>query len=512
MKEKKIVRLLTNCYAFPFLAIMIFNTVNSLLRTGYFDLHQYVEVIHYKWNQPVFIILFSFMFLGLMQVILNRKWISICRIRKLSLGVAGGISLAAILLFRTVAKCDSEFLSTAAIQLAQNNYDSFKAGEYLYMYPFQLGYTAFMEVIYRLFGIENYIVFQLINMVCIVDIVFAIGSITWELFEDEDVYKAEMFLSMGMLPLFLLATFIYGDIIGWCMGVNAVLAMIRYLKSGSWKDVLKASVWLVFGVVIKNNVNILVVAAAIGILLYAIERKKPKALLWVLEIVIVSQLGMLLVNGIYTYRMGAEVPDGIPKIAWVAMSMQEPYEGGSASGWYNGYNWKVYAENNFDTDATVQACKENLKHTVVEMVHSPRYALHFFYDKFTSQWNEPTFMSLITNEWYSRNEEPQSTLAISFLYGTGREILYKFMNGYHFLIFFCTAIGCIALLKKWKLENAYFVLNIFGGILFHMLWEAKSRYVMGYFVLMLPLAAYGCSKLIELLKKCIVNKAIVRKN
>ena len=65
------------------------------------------------------------------------------------------------------------------------------------------------------------------------------------------------------------------------------------------------------------------------------------------------------------------------------------------------------------------------------------------------------------------------------------------MKGYHFLIFLCAAIGCMAVLREWKPERAYFVLNIFGGILFHMLWEAKSRYVMGYFVLLLPLAAHG---------------------
>ena len=39
--------------------------------------------------------------------------------------------------------------------------------------------------------------------------------------------------------------------------------------------------------------------------------------------------------------------------------------------------------------------------------------------------------------------------------------------------------------------KAYFMLNIFDGFLFHMLWEAQARYILGYFVLLLPLAACG---------------------
>lgn len=35
------------------------------------------------------------------------------------------------------------------------------------------------------------------------------------------------------------------------------------------------------------------------------------------------------------------------------------------------------------------------------------------------------------------------------------------------------------------------MLNIFGGFLFHMLWEAQARYILGYFILLLPLTAYG---------------------
>lgn len=106
---------------------------------------------------------------------------------------------------------------------------------------------------------------------------------------------------------------------------------------------------------------------------------------------------------------------------------------------------------------------------------------------------------MITNEWNSRHAENLSPLADFFIYGTGRNILYGIMNVYHFLLFLCTGVFCWFSRKSWSLEKAYFILNIFGGFLFHMIWEAQSRYILGYFVLMLPLAAFGLEQILNLI-------------
>ena len=35
------------------------------------------------------------------------------------------------------------------------------------------------------------------------------------------------------------------------------------------------------------------------------------------------------------------------------------------------------------------------------------------------------------------------------------------------------------------------MIAVLGGFLFHMVWEANSRYILPYFLLMLPYAAWG---------------------
>lgn len=493
MKEVKLVKILTYIYWLPFSAVVLFNTFNSLFRTTYFDLYQYVEIAKYKWDHPIFMLLLAAVILFLFHSILNMR-LSTKKVREVLLIWTLGVSLGSVLLFRCIAKCDSGFLNEIAIQFLQNNYQAFVAGEYLYMYPFQLGFTAFMELVYRFFGIENFIVFELINIVCVVGIIWTVQKITEELFEDEGVSKVAATLSMGMLPLFLLSTFIYGDIPGWCMAVNTIYFMIRYLKTDKWIEILKASIWLSFGIIMKSNLNIMLVAASIVIILHAIERKNIKILLGVIVIVVIAQLGMSIINGIYSIRIGNEIPEGIPKIAWIAMGVQEPYEDGSVAGWYNGYNWDVYVQSGYDAELTKNICIANLEQSLKRFAEQPKAAALFFYEKFTSQWNDPSFMSLLTNEWYSRNVEPQSSMAEFFLYGAGRTFLLFVMNIYHFLIFGGTAIFCLCSLRNWSLPKAYLMLNIFGGMFFHMIWEAKARYVLIYFILTVPLAAWGWLK------------------
>lgn len=502
MKQQKVIKILTLFYLIPFAVMILFNTVNSLLRTTYFDLYQVMETARYKWDNPFILLIAAVVSLLCFYFLMKTKWMKKVAVEKLALYYSAVLCMFIVLLFRCVVTCDSGLISDIAVEFLQENYRAFEQGQYLYRYSFQIGFTALLELIYHIFGVENYIVFQLINILCIVVILKMLEKITRELFAEESVSRIEAVLSMGMLPLFLFSTFVYGDIIGWSFGVSGIYFIIRYLKTDRWQNILKAALLLSAGIVVKSNINILVVAAVIAVILHAVWKRKYKMLIWAAGIVLLSQAGTWIVEGAYTARAGlSEFPQGIPKIAWVAMSMQEADEGGYACGWYNSYNWNVYGDNNYDRELTTQACMENLKDSLNRFMHEQRYAVDFFYKKFTSQWNAPTFQAMITNEWNSRHVENLSPLAQFFIYGTGRDVLYQIMNIYHFLMFLCTGVYCFFQRKDWSMERAYFVLNIFGGFLFHMIWEAQSRYILGYFVLMLPLAAFGLNKILKRIEK-----------
>ena len=58
-------------------------------------------------------------------------------------------------------------------------------------------------------------------------------------------------------------------------------------------------------------------------------------------------------------------------------------------------------------------------------------------------------------------------------------------------LFFCLLFGLIRLWRKKDLLRCLLPLVMLGGLLYHLLFEAKSQYAMPYFVLILPIAAYG---------------------
>ncbi|MDE7286698.1 MAG: glycosyltransferase family 39 protein, partial [Lachnospiraceae bacterium] len=266
MKEQKIIRILTYFYLIPFALMVVFNIFNSLLRTTYFDLYQVMETARYKWDNPFIVLAASVGIIVCFYFLMRIKWVKKIRIERLALIYSAVVCLLIVLLFRSVVTCDSGLISDIAIEFMQKNYRAFEQGEYLYRYSFQIGFAALLELIYYIFGVENFIVFHLVNIVCIVIILKMVGKITKELFDEERVGRIEAVLSMGMLPLFLFSTFVYGDIIGWSFGACSIYFLIRYLKTDRWQNILKAAVLLSAGIIVKSNINILLVAAVAAII------------------------------------------------------------------------------------------------------------------------------------------------------------------------------------------------------------------------------------------------------
>lgn len=71
-----------------------------------------------------------------------------------------------------------------------------------------------------------------------------------------------------------------------------------------------------------------------------------------------------------------------------------------------------------------------------------------------------------------------------------------FMDQYQSLIFAGVFLWILfGFWKKKDLEQQILLITVFGGFLFHMLWEAKGRYILPYFVMLLPMAAVGLAEM-----------------
>lgn len=492
-KRERFLHLLTLCYMIPAGILLAFNTLCSLFQTTYMELYQDTEKPLYKADSPFLLLLVTILFLGMLALLFKKTAISntLCRkLEKAALIFSVIICLFIIFIYRVRVSCDSEALSEIAIAFLNGDYSGFAGDSYLAHYPHQLGMIALLELVYFFFGINNFIVLQFLNVIAIFSTVYFLHRITEELFHDLQIQILLSILCLGLLPLYLYATFIYGDIPGMGFIMPAIYLIIHYLNTKKRGLLLPASICMSFAILLKSNNTVILVASLIILILFALKEKDWFSLIFAAALLLLSSAGTACIDSYYAREAGLkQIPDGIPKIAWVAMGLQENEY--LENGWYNGYNWAAYSECGLDATETSEVCLASIRDSLHSFLSAPKSGLHFFYKKFISQWNDPGFQSQITNEWYSRHRDDHSSLALYLIYGNGRLILEWLMNIYHFWILGGAAVCAFLQTKKHSFPAAFLILCVFGGYFFHMFWEAGGRYGLGYFVLCVPMAACG---------------------
>ncbi len=198
-------------------------------------------------------------------------------------------------------------------------------------------------------------------------------------------------------------------------------------------------------------------------------------------------------RALYEERSGVSLNEGAPMVLYVAMGMQK---GEGAPGWSNGYILHAYwGASEFDGEMASAMAMEDIRASVSGFRSAPLYAAEFYREKFTSQWNDPTyecFAMTHINGW------ERCGIVNSMYVGKLHALMTWFMNQYQSLIF--AGVFLWIVFQYWRekpLENQVLLVTVFGGFLFHMLWEAKGRYILPYFVMMLPMAAVGLAELTE---------------
>ena len=174
-------------------------------------------------------------------------------------------------------------------------------------------------------------------------------------------------------------------------------------------------------------------------------------------------------------------------IAWMAMGFSQ---GHAAPGWYReDCTVTAFERSGHDSAATAENAKSILADRIFVFKTDPALARDFFTKKLRSQWNEPSYGSIWVNQVFPSYSEKGPMF--NFLCGSGAKRTLNVMNVYQQFVFLTLLIGLIRMWRKKDLLRSLLPLILLGGLLYHLLFEAKSQYAMPYFVLILPVAAYG---------------------
>lgn len=290
--------------------------------------------------------------------------------------------------------------------------------------------------------------------------------------------------------------------------------------------------FLTLSVMLRKNSLIPVIAVLLVLLFEALRPgrngKMRLGLLIMAVCLAVTSVGILpLVQKCYEKKAGNTLNSGVTAMSYLAMGMQEASRG---CGWYNGFNIDTYDTAGMDTAIANEISRLAIDERLTYFREHPGYTADFYLHKHLSQWADGTYASR------------QATLAT---YG-GRSAFFKevyegslsggyieWCNAWQNVLYLGVLVFCIDSLKKrrkskvvghmadqtagytagctadhmadqhgadWhgadrlgadRLYVYVGLIAVLGGFLFHTFWEANSRYIFSYSLLLMPYCGAG---------------------
>ena len=375
----------------------------------------------------------------------------------------------------------------------EGNFSMLSPGGYVGMYQQQKGLGILYEILFALFGDFNYRPAKIIHVVWWIFTILA-GYGFLKLNTDRPVFRMLYCVMMlGCFPFLFYLPYIYGDVLSISFGTILFYGVASYEHSGQKRYIALASFAAGLAVLARKNTWIILIAVVVYALLSSLKKRKLKYLLAGTAILLTAALSVKAVDVVYEVRSGYPSGVGIPSILWVAMGLQET-EG--RAGVYNRYQQTTFADCDFQQESATQQGKIYIRERLEEFSQNPGKAFSFFKNKLEGQWIEPMYAALETTESFEEGTVLSPALE-SLYYGALGRIIWNLTNYYQSILYLAGLMALVMLgILWWKKKDVPTSLwlpwiAVFGGFLFSIMWEAKSRYVFPYCVFMILYAPEG---------------------
>lgn len=409
---------------------------------------------------------------------------------------------------------DMEKVYQYAGMILEGDFSGWYPGGYPYEWTQQNALILFVAVLLKLFGGNgSFLAFYFINLFFYGVALGAIAVILRQLAESKNEYMAQSLMVILYFPFGFLITMLYGDMISFAWGCVSMAFLICYLNKRKPVWLIGSCVCIILAVNFRQNELIFFLGILVILLmdcLTAIHVKSGKGAdkgengggirtvggrfsmlaLYILLAVAGFSIPDRLIEGLGNVQVGG----GNSRWAHVAMGMQESDK---APGWYNNFVDTVFMENGYDTDATTEAAKAAIAERLEVFRAQPAYAWQFFHKKLASEWNNPTF------ECFHIQNSRQTSLELSpfvkSMINDGGKINILFIElldiGQSIVLF--GVLMYLVCVKTTDLKKLLFMILFIGGFIFFTFWEAKCRYVLPFYLLLIPYAYPGYAAVIR---------------
>ena len=463
-----------------------------------------------------------------------------------------GLGILLILFGRTVPAADALSVYNAAAEWILGNTDIIHPTvSYLSYYPQQIGLMAFLELLLRIWNLTGLSV-PAWHFIKLVYVCLLCGAIWFQYLSLQYLWPEKykkisccyLVLVCCNLPMIMYSSFVYGEIPSFAALSVGCYLLLRLLGSSSriLFTGFGSILFLTLSVMLRKNSLIPVIAVLLVLLFEALRPgrngKMRLGLLIMAVCLAVTSVGILpLVQKCYEKKAGNTLSSGVTAMSYLAMGMQEASRG---CGWYNGFNIDTYDTAGMDTAIANEISRLAIDERLTYFREHPGYTADFYLHKHLSQWADGTYASrqatLATYGGRSAffKEVYEGSLSGGYI---------EWCNAWQNVLYLGVLVFCIDSLKKRRkskvvghmadqtagytagctadhmaehttgrtadpivghtagrtadrpgTDHLYVyvgLIAVLGGFLFHTFWEANSRYIFSYSLLLMPYCGAG---------------------
>lgn len=417
---------------------------------------------------------------------------------------------------QSVASGETAAMLAAARDAAGGKYDKFTTPytasySYFQFYPFQLGYVFFAEILFKIFGAQQTdVLLQYPNIIALDFAYVGLVMVAKQVFHRKAVTNlTAIALIVCFQPMFI-TTLTNGVLIGLALALWAVYFILRYMQEDKLLFGGLSILLITLSVLIKYTYIVVLIAIVIAVILHVISTKRFIAIALAALMALCPIAMQMLIENVYANRSGTDLGTRVTPTLYAYVGITEDEGSPLYAGWFSFIGLNMLATHQLDEAAANEEAQAKIAERR-EQLRGEGRLLEFYKTKLLSEINEPSFQSI----WVSQvrehnypdatpeNPDPFPKLAKSIYTGGLSRIFDRWFNYYDMIVFLGFAAGMAFLIIRKKLSPGTIILPtaVFGGLLYHTICEAKSQFMLPFFVMLIPFAVYGILESLQALNK-----------
>lgn len=469
-------------------------TFLNILYTAYLDNDEHIEIFNNSIFYVLGIILLGFFIIFITNFIdkklsgkdneIKRK-----RIFKVAIIIYTVINILWLLIVNPLVVGDQTHVCNIAQWIYNDNledylpnltYAEIPLSDYMHLYKQQISLSFIYSIFFRAIKFDIMESLRILNLIGNIAIIFALYKISNQLSKKYQTNKTRlMFFILTFASVIMLSTFIYGDIPSIALGLFSVYYMMKYIENKEIKFAIYSSICMMFAYMMRMNILIFIIATVLYLIFNFFKNIRANAfkenlmsIAIIIMYIVISIFPAVLVQNYYINKYNLDKEKNYPITSYFLMAMSESHRG------YGWYDEKIgeYALKN--PEKASEEYTDRIKDRLGYFLENKGEALDFYKKKITSMWAENTY-SAVTNNIVKENDPIENVTGVLTFYQKTLLIV----------MCICAITFLIQNRKNLTYEIIFLLMIFIGGFLFHILWEAKSRYILPYIIILIPLAS-----------------------